>query len=315
MTAAETEKQNRAEAWRETLLAAAREKGFFEDVGDMHKAIFIPAEGAAAKTLVVVFDNLDDVRQKTDRLPWAVDFISSQGWSSLGFMAHGPTWYRDDAVLDYFDRLQAQGFFKKFKRVVFYGTSMGGYAACAFSAAVPGATVVAINPQSTLAREDAAWEHRFRPVWHRNFSGRYGFAPDMVANAKKVWLFYDSRIAGDAAHVALFSGAQIEKIKCPFMGHGMLSVWRDMGILKPIVSSCIEGRATRESIAQLMRNRHSSLAYKRAVLSYLQKKGRHVWVVRWADAVMRERRGPVFVKARSEALAALGPRAIRLIKS
>jgi pimeloyl-ACP methyl ester carboxylesterase len=313
MTQQDTQNQTRAEAWRDTLLAAAHEKGFFEDVGDMHKAIFIPAEGESADTLVVVFDNLDDVRQKTDRLPWAVDFISSQGWSSLGFMAHGPTWYRDAAVLDYFDRLRDEGFFNQFKRVVFYGTSMGGYAACAFSAAVPGATVVAINPQSTLSRDHAAWERRFRPVWHRDFSGRYGFAPDMIATAQKVWLFYDSRIAGDAAHVALFRGAQVEKVKCPFMGHGMLSVWRDMGILKPVVSSCIQGHATRMSLAQLMRQRHSSLTYKRAVLSHLQKQNRHAWVVRWSDAVMRERRGPVFVKARNAALAALGPRAKRLV--
>jgi pimeloyl-ACP methyl ester carboxylesterase len=302
-----TEKQtsSRAEAWRQTLLAQARNKGFFEDVGDMHKALFIPAEGEKADTLVVVFDNLDDVRQKTDRLPWAVDFISSQGWSALGFMAHGATWYRDEAVLDFFDRLKSEKFFARFRRVVFYGTSMGGYAACAFSAAVPGATVVAINPQATLARKYAAWERRFRPAWHNDFSGRYGFAPDMVETAEKVWLFYDSRIFGDSAHVALFRGDNIEKVKCPFMGHGMLSVWRDMGILKPVVSSCIDGTATRRSIARLMRNRHTSLTYKRAVLAHLQKSKRHGWVIRWADAVMRERRGPVFVKARQEALTAI----------
>lgn len=304
-----SEKDKRAEAWRETLLAAAHEKGFFEDVGDMHKAIFIPAEGEKADTLVVVFDNLDDVRQKSDRLPWAVDFISSQGWSSLGFMAHGPTWYRDEAVLDFFDRLRAEDFFDRFKRVVFYGTSMGGYAACAFSAAVPGATVVAVNPQATLAREHAAWESRFRPAWKRDFSGRYGFAPDMVKTAEKVWLFYDSRIAPDASHIALFHGDNLEKVKCPFMGHGMLTVWRDMGVLKPIVSSCIDGTATRGSIARQMRARHSSLIYKRAVLTYLEKHGKDRKVIAWADAVQREKKGPFFTRARNAAMERLGRRA------
>lgn len=298
-------RQARAEAWRQTLLAQARDSGFFEDVGPMHKAIFIPASGPKADTLVVVFDNLDDVRQKTDRLPWAVDFISAQGWSSLGFMAHGATWYRDTAVLDFFDRLKAEGFFERFRRVVFYGTSMGGYAACAFSAVAPGATVVAINPQATLAREHAAWERRFRPAWRNDFSGRYGFAPDMVGTASKVWLFYDSRIGADANHVALFRGAQIEKVKCPFMGHGMLTVWRDMGVLKPIVSSCIDGTATRLEIARLLRKRHDSLLYKRAVSTWLQKAGRHRRVIQWADAVMSKRRGPFFVNARQQAVEAI----------
>lgn len=303
-----TDKVARATAWRETLLAQAKEKGFFEDVGPMHKAIFIPAEGEKADTLVVVFDNLDDVRQQTDRLPWAVDFISAQGWSSLGFMAHGVTWYRDEEVLDFFDRLKSEGFFDRFKRVVFYGTSMGGYAACAFSAVAPGATVVAINPQSSLSRDTASWERRFRPAWRNSFLGRYGYAPDMIKTAEKVWMFYDSRIGDDSAHVAMFRGPNIQKVKCPFMGHGMLSVWRDMGILKPVVASCIDGTATRTSIGQLMRQRHTSLTYKRAVLSFLQKTKRNRLVIRWADAVMREKRGPVFVKARAEAVKALGTR-------
>lgn len=306
VTSETTDAQSRAEAWRDTLKAVARERGFFEDVGDMHKAIFIPQDGEAGQTLVVVFDNLDDVRQNVDRLPWAVDFISSQGWSSLGLMAHGPTWYRDDAVLNFFDRLKDEGFFGKFARVVFYGTSMGGYAACAFSSVVEGATVVAINPQATLAREHTPWEQRFRPAWRRDFSGRYGYAPDMVAAAKKVWVFYDSRILADASHAALFRGVQIQKVRCPFMGHGMLSVWRDMGVLKPIVSACINGTATPTSVLALLRTRHGSLGYKRAVLAYLQKQGRHRLVIRWCNAVMRERRGPVFVNARAAAQKALG---------
>ncbi len=303
---AETPKTERAKIWRETLLGIASEKGFFEDVGAMHKAIFIPAEGDKGKTLVVVFDNLDDARQDPERLPWAVDFISAQGWSSLGFMAHGPTWYRDEAVFDFFDRMTAEGFFERFERVVFFGTSMGGYAACAFSAAVPGATVVAINPQSTLSRDYASWERRFRPAWRQDYSSRYGFAPDMVKTAEKVWLFYDSSIRGDAAHVALFQGDNITKIRCPFMGHGMLTVWRDMGVLKPIVSSCINGEATRQSVTLLLRERHKSLAYKRLVSTHLEKTGQHRRVIRWADAVMRNRRGPFFVKARERALEKLG---------
>ncbi|WP_330647044.1 hypothetical protein RPE78_15690 (plasmid) [Thioclava litoralis] len=305
---AKNDKAARAEAWRQTLLAQAEQSGFFEDIGPLHKAIYIPATGPKADTLVVVFDNLDDTRQKTDRLPWAVDFISAQGWSSLGLMAHGATWYRDPAVWAFFERLKKDGFFALFRRVVFYGTSMGGYAACAFSAAAPGATVLAINPQSTLSRSEASWERRFRPAWRNDFSGPYGFAPDMIGAAEKVWMFYDSRIAADAAHVALFRGPQVEKVKCPFMGHGMLSVWRDMGILKPIVSACIEGHADRLGIARLLRARHSSLTYKKLVLHSLQKAGKHAKVVAWSDAVMREKKGPVFVKARQAALEALPPR-------
>lgn len=296
----------RAAQWRETLLAAVAERGFFEDVGAEHKALYLPETGPAGRTLVVVFDNLDDTRQDSNRLPWAVDFIHSQGWSVLGFMAHGATWYRDRDVIAFFDEKKAEGFFDPFDWVVLYGTSMGGYAAAAHSAVVPGATVVAINPQATLSRRAAAWERRFRPAWRRDFDGPYGYAPDMVRRAARVWIFYDSAIWADAAHAALFQGPQVEKIRCPHMGHGMLTMWRNMGVLKPIVSACIDGTATRAEIHRLLRARHEALGYKRAVLAHLQAQGNPRRILAWCNAVMRERRGPVFMKAKRAALKALG---------
>ncbi len=44
------------------------------------------------------------------------------------------------------------------------------------------------------------------------------------------------------------------------------------------------------------------------MLSYLKKHERHRQVIRWCNAVMKERRGPVFVKALNEAREALLPR-------
>ncbi|PIE09768.1 MAG: hypothetical protein CSA72_10670 [Rhodobacterales bacterium] len=302
---ADSDKQARAAQWRETLKDIAREKGFFEEVGPAHKAIYIPQEGPAGKTLVVAFDNLDDVRQSSDRLPWAVDFISSQGWSSLGFMAHGMTWYRDDHVHDFFDRMQAERFFDQFERVVFYGTSMGGYAASVFSSAAPGSTVVAINPQATLSRERAGWERRFRPAWRNDWTGRYGYAPDMVRDAEKVWLFYDSSNAPDSMHVALYRGENIEKVACPFMGHGMLTVWRDMGVLKPVVSGCINGTASRLEIARLMRARHLSGAYQKMLLKHLEQTGDHAKIARLCRFVISKRHAPHFRNALARAEEAL----------
>lgn len=302
-------KQAKRDAWRDTLAQQAEEKGFFREVGALHKAIYIPQDGALGKTLVVAFDNLDDIRQDPNRLPWAVDFISSQGWSSLGFMAHGPTWYRDDAVLDFFDELRDTGFFNGFERVVFYGTSMGGYAACAFSAARPGATVVAINPQATMDRERAGWENRYRKSWRHDYFGRYGYAPDMVPTAEKVWLFYDSRLAQDAMHAALFRSANVEKIRCPFMGHGLLNVWRDMGVLKPIVSGCINGTLSAQDIHRLMRARHGSKVYQKAVLRHLEEQDRPELLIRYCEVILSRRPAPHFRHAMEAARARLAGQA------
>ncbi|MEM9798236.1 MAG: alpha/beta fold hydrolase [Pseudomonadota bacterium] len=294
------------EAWRATLASIAAEDGFFEELGARHKAIFIPQDGAKGRTLVVVFDNLDDVRQDPDRLPWAVDFIAAQGWSALGFMAHGPTWYRDAAVHDFFDDLRDDDFFDGFDKVVFYGTSMGGYAAAAFSAAAPGATIVAINPQATLDRTIAVWERRYRPAWRYDYTDRYGYAPDMVRNAHRMWLFYDSRITADAMHAALFRGDHVSKIACPFMGHGMLSLWREMGVLKAVVSGCIENTITVPQIRRLMRSRRTVPRFQKAILGHLLENKRHELIIRYADAVTARRGAPHFANAARDARAALG---------
>ena len=133
---------NKRIAWADTLAEMGEERGFFRQLGDQHNALYLKGD----KTLVVTFDNLDDARQDVaDRMPWGSQFISSRGWSSLGIGAHGWTWYRDDAVHDFFDELRDTGFFDQFDNVVFYGTSMAGYAATVFCAAAPGAKVLAMT--------------------------------------------------------------------------------------------------------------------------------------------------------------------------
>lgn len=291
--------------WSETLSRHSGGNNFFEQLGPDHKVLFIDK---GSDTLVVTFDNLDDSRQKSDRLPWGVDFITSQGWSSLGLMAHGSTWYRDEAVCDFFDRLQDQRFYDRFSRVVFYGTSMGGYAACTFSASCPGATVMAVNPQATLCRDRAGWETRFRPAWRRDFHSRYGFAPDQVRHAEKLWLFYDSRILQDSMHASLFAGDNVEKIKCPLMGHGVLSVWRDMGVLKQISAACIDGTATRLGICKLLRTRHQSLRYQKLLLNHLLRLKRHDLIVPYCQAILSRRPGPHFRNALNESQTILAQR-------
>jgi hypothetical protein len=77
-----------------------------------HSFLFIPR---SPDTLVVTFDNLDiAMNKRAERRPWGFEFIEKQGWSMLGVMANGWTWYRDPWVWAEFDRLRADGFFARF---------------------------------------------------------------------------------------------------------------------------------------------------------------------------------------------------------
>ena len=309
MAKSDEQKQVMRDQWRDTLANNTEAGGFFQEVGKMHKAIYIPEKGPLGKTLVVAFDNLDDVRQDPNRMPWAIDFINSQGWSSLGVMAHGPTWYRDEDVFDFFDKLKADKFFDRFDRVAFYGTSMGGYAACAFSAACPGATVIAINPQATMDRDRADWDHRYKSSWRHHYYSRYGYAPDMVQAAEKDWIYYDARMPQDAMHATLFQSPNIIHMPCPFMGHGMLNVWREMGVLKQIVSGCINDTVTPRDVHQMLRKRHESKTYQKTILRYLESAQKHALLVRFCKIILAKRGAPHFRNAMQDSLKALGRKA------
>jgi len=287
---ATTPEENR-EDWRARLADLGQKEGFFEDIGDQHSALFV----RRGDTLVVTFDNLDHVYERgEDRMPWGFGYTTSRGWSVLGLMAHGWTWYRDEAVHDFFDRLRDDGFFDKFKRVVFYGASMGAYAAAVFSAAAPGATVICISPQATLDRDVTSWETRYHKAWKRDYNNRYGYAPNMIAQANKAYLFYDPTAPLDAMHAALFQSDNIVRMKCRFMGHRIASLWANMGVLKPVIEGCIEGTLTQTQFYRLMRARHTTPRYQREMLDRLKAQNRHALLVRYCKHILSVRRGPKF---------------------
>lgn len=291
--------------WREQLNALGREQGFYEDLGHEHTALFV----RRGKTLMVTFENLDHVYERSEtRMPWAFDYVESRGWSILGLMAHDWTWYRDKDVHDFFDRLRYEGFFAGFDRVVFYGASMGGYAACVFSAAAPGSTVICISPQATLDRGIAGWETRYLKAWRRDFNDRYGYAPQMIEAAEKVHFFYDPRAQLDSMHAALFQSENVEKYSCRFMGHRIASLWAQMGILKTVTEGCVNGTLTRGEFYRLLRARREAPRYQKELLAKLKDSGRDALLVRYCRYILKGRRAPIFRREMREAEARLDAR-------
>ncbi len=278
------------DAWDNELQAMGDKYGFFEKIGDDHSALFVKS----GKTLIVTFENLDHVYEHGNRLPWGFGFVQKQGWSILGMMAHDWSWYRDEDVYAFFDRLKKEKFFDQFDKVVFYGASMGGYGACAFSAACPGASVVAISPQATLDRDLCSWERRYQVAWIRDFSGDYGYAPHMTEKAKNVFILYDPLERPDAMHAALFQGANVKKLKCRFQGHRIASGLIQMGILQPIVSGCVDGTMTTTEFYKLLRARRGFRRYLRDFLLRIDDKKHPLMVARLAEFVLAQGNGPVF---------------------
>lgn len=257
-------------AWAGIAAALTGPGGFFTENG-RHSFLFVPR----GRTLVVTFDNLDiAMTKREERLPWGFGFIEKQDWSMLGVMAAGWTWYRDPWVAAEFERLAAEGFFARFERVVFYGASMGGYAACAFSAAVPGAEVVAISPQSTLDRALVPWETRYVAARGYDYGGRYGDAAEASRAAARVTLLYDPYVALDAAHVARFGGDNVVRLRAPLLGHRLGTALQQMGILAPVTMGALDGTLEPLAYYRLLRARRDFPRYRRELFRRALARGR-----------------------------------------
>ena len=282
---AEPEAQAPAGQWRGIARELAAKEGFFTDLGE-HSFLHV----VRGDTLVVTFDNLDiAMTKRDDRRPWGYGFIESEGWSMLGVMANGWTWFRDPAVFAEFDRLSASGFFKQFRRVVFYGASMGAYGAAAFSAAAPGSVVFAISPQSTLDKKIVPWEMRYKKAWGRDFGGKYGDAAEASRTAARVHIMYDPHVAADAAHARRFTAPNVVHWRCPLLGHRLGSSLHQMGILGEIARSCINGTLEERQFRRLLRRRRSFPRYQRELAHLALERGHPALALRLCRHVLAQR--------------------------
>ena len=257
--------------WLGALRKIGEEHGFAEPMGKTHAAVFVE-EG---DTLLVGFETMAGIETLSDtRTPIGFDMVSSAGWSSLSILSHGDTWFRDDRVYAFFDQLLDDGFFDEFERVLFYGAGPCGYAAAAYSVTSPGAHVLMLQPQATLDPRIAEWDDRFAEERRRDFTSRYGFAPEMLEAAAQAYLIYDPRERLDAMHSALFERPNVARFRAPFMGGSLQSDFRALDLLPGLLTAAAESRLDRRLFAAMMRCRRDHSPYLRRLLHRLDADGR-----------------------------------------
>jgi len=255
--------------WREALDVIGEERGYFSRLGDRHMAIFTDQ----GSTLLVTFETADQVRERPGALPQGFGLADPRGWSQLCVLAEGPTWFRDPRVFGYFDRLVDDGFFEDFDRVIFHGAGMCGYAACAFSVAAPGATVIAVAPQATLDPRRAGWDRRHLSARRLAFDDRYGFAPRMLDAADRAFILFDPDVTEDAIHAAMFTGENADLIRCRHFGADIAEDMERLDILGGLLDLAGQGTLRAIDFHRALRARHRHVPWLRALVTRLETKG------------------------------------------
>jgi len=259
--------------------------GWFAD-RPYHALSWLPGRG---ERLVVTFDNLSALREKTHRIPWGQGFLAAQGWDVLGVMTKRNDWYRDPPLWAALEGLRDDGFFARFPAVSMYGASMGAYAAITFAGLAPGCTVMAFAPQSTLNDALAPFESRYRYARKiTDWTGPYADAVQGAGAAARIYLGFDPLVAPDAAHAARLAGANTVLLRMPLLGHKLPPALLKMGLLKSLSVAALSGTLTEAEFYRLYRARRASPLWQADLIARARTQGHDRLARRVAEKLMAE---------------------------
>ncbi|MBO9475099.1 phosphoadenosine phosphosulfate reductase [Shimia sp. R10_1] len=281
------------QAWRNQLKQVATQHGQYSALGEDHCAILIEDK----PVLLVTFESVESIQKRADTgQPLGWELVKELGWSHLCLLSNGDTWFRDDAVLDHFDKLRDEGFFERFEEVVFYGAGSGGYAAAAFSSVAEDPQVVVVQPQASLAPHLAGWDQRFPKARRLLFDGRYGFAPELAAAADRCFVIYDPRVVLDAMHATLFALENSILLPTPHLGTSIETDLLEMQILYRVLAKAGSGTLSRTAFFKLYRARRGHLPYLNNLLEAVSRKQRPFVSALLCANVARRLKAPRFLR-------------------
>ena len=258
--------------------------------------------------LVISFDNLSDAGYPyPDVEPWAAKFVHENGWSHLGIYARGPSWYRDARLIAFLERLRDDGFFVQFARVAFIGTSMGGFAALTFSSLVPGATIVALSPQSTLDSALVPWEKRFAKGRVHDWSLPYSDAATQLGKHTNAYVLYDPFFDLDKRHVMRLPQERVTHLRGFGFGHKTAVLLRRIEKLKFVMHGAISGTLEPQDFYMLARARKGIYLYRLSMEAHLVHRGREDRLDRFRAAFKQHRRKQALATAAAERSSPLDP--------
>ena len=266
-------------------LDGAARSGRFLIRGD-HANLWFEGAGEA---LIVSFDNLATIDEGWPRAPWAWRRLEPLGHSVLGVQSHAKDWFRQPSAPTLLRGLEERGFFRRFRRVVLTGASMGGFAALNFAPLIPEARVLAFSPQSTMNKVIAPFEQRFPfAVRKSNWEGMpFLDAAAAMPYIRRAVVLYDPFVPEDRAHAARLAGPNVQLLRAPFTTHEAIRVVLKSGCFPLLIDQLVEADEVDPAFWAAYRTRRAVPKWQRALLAAAANRGRQGLVIRAADAMLR----------------------------
>lgn len=238
--------------------------------------------------LIMAFDNLATIDEGWPRLPWAWRRLEPLGHSVLGVQSHAKDWFRQPDAPAMIRALEEQGFFRRFRRVVLTGASMGGFAALNFAPLIPEARVLAFSAQSTMNKGIAPFEARFPfAVKRSNWEGMpFLDAAAAIPYIRRVALVYDPMVPEDRQHAMRMAGPNVQLVRAPFCTHEAIRVVLKTDTFAPLIQAMVDDRPIAHAFWQAFRARRTNTKWQRALLAAATGRGRPRLVIRAAERML-----------------------------
>lgn len=274
-----------ASLWQQSLAMSEDAVGFYEKLPNSSIVYYAPPN---ASRLMVSFDGFNQVKNgDVNRDPWGFKFALESGWAFLGIMPYKKFWYRDEILFDKLEEIAERGLFKRYEKVLFTGSSMGGFAACAFAKLSPGANVLAFAPQNTLDPRLQNYDRRYKEALKQDWGTRYLRANDGIKDAKNVYILYDPLQKEDKIHTSHIEGANV--LKCPVIGcdHAVVYVIHEIGLLKFTSMAAMEGKINFHNFRNITKHRRAARFVRINCTEYLNNKGNTQLAQRYSKALVK----------------------------
>ncbi len=239
--------------------------------------------------LIITFDNLATIDEGWPRGPWLARRLQPLGHSILGVQSHAKDWFRQPSAPALLRGLEERGFFRRFRRIVMTGASMGGFAALNFAPLIPEARVLAFSPQSTMNKVIAPYEARFPFAVRKSNWLAMPFldAAAAVPYIRKAVIVYDPFVPEDRAHAARLAGPNVQLLRAPHCTHEAIRVIIKSGAVPGLITALVEGDSVGAQFWQTFRVRRTVPKWQRALLAAAADRKRPGLVIKAADALLR----------------------------
>tara|TARA_R110002051_G_scaffold45702_1_gene92157 strand:+ start:28430 stop:30406 length:1977 start_codon:yes stop_codon:yes gene_type:complete len=197
------------------------------------------------REVVITFEAADWTidRKNPLRRGFGEKFLIENGYAVISVLTKTVNWYRAPGLLSFFEHPQFRKFLASFDRIHSYGSSMGGYGACAFADLLGCHNVVALQPVSSLATDLVSWESRFAHGAKLDWTGAYRDAATGITTPHAVYALYDPDWQ-DARHtdrLAETAGARLRRVPVPKAEHAVPRYLQRHKLLKDVSLMCLRG--------------------------------------------------------------------------